>query len=59
MRSLVSYFSVALFLAVSVFAAPAFAQTTSKAQLVVTWHASQSYVPPGYVDKALPNQAST
>jgi hypothetical protein len=26
--------------------------------VVITWQASQSYVPPGYVDKALPNSTS-
>src|ERR1019366_8452705 len=34
------------------------AQTASKPQLAVTWQASESYVPPGYPGKALPNQIS-
>jgi len=31
---------------------------TAGPQFLVTWHASGSYVPPGYPDKALPNRAS-
>ncbi len=34
------------------------AQTAAQPQFWITWTAHESYVPPGYVGKALPNQAS-
>ncbi len=47
---------VVLVLALS-FVAP-FAHAADGNQLVITWHASRSYVPPAYEGKALPNQSS-
>jgi len=37
---------------------PALAQTSAGPQFMITWQASGSYVPPGYIGKALPNQGS-
>jgi hypothetical protein len=34
------------------------AQTTSDPQFLMTWHASNSYVPPSYIGQALPNSNS-
>ena len=36
----------------------AHAQTPAQPQLLITWQAGESYVPPGYHDKALPNTTS-
>jgi hypothetical protein len=35
------------------------AQTTNAPQFMLTWQAHNSYIPPGYPDKAIPNFAST
>jgi hypothetical protein len=50
---------IALVMMVS--AVAAYAQTLpgqANSQLVITWHASRSYVPPSYPGKALPSQSS-
>ena len=54
---LISFFA----LAVIIFAFTVHAQTSlnqGQSQLVITWHASRSYIPPSYLGKALPNQSS-
>lgn len=58
MKQLVAIRYISFFAAAVLFFAASFAHAASGNQLVITWHASRSYVPPGYDGKALPNQSS-